>query len=325
MSLPSRRRMTNTKMSSDRLDGLLLVDKPVGMSSAAVVAKVKRRFALHKVGHLGTLDPFASGLLPLCVGEATKVARFLANEGKAYCGSIKLGAATDTLDCTGQVTERAPVPELDAGSLARVKARFEGAITQVPPMYSAIKQRGVPLYRLARDGVEVGRQPRGVTVRRLEVAIVGRDELAMFVECSKGTYVRVLADELARALSTRGHLQALRRVAFGRFTLGQALPLEVLLESGRPPLLSIREAMGAYVAFVLDSRSIAELVRGRQDVLGRLSKPRRPAEVACLVDRAGEVVAVAQAREDCTGWRVARVLWAGRGAGCELYKPPSAC
>ncbi len=312
------------KMSSDRQDGLLLVDKPAGISSAAVVATIKRRFAFRKVGHLGTLDPFASGLLPLCVGEATKVARFLANEGKAYWGVIKLGAATDTLDCTGRVTERAPVPEFDIGLLARVKARFEGAIAQVPPMYSAIKQSGVPLYRLARKGIEVGRQARGVIVTRLELAIVGRDELAMFVECSKGTYVRVLADDLARALSTRGHLQALKRVAFGRFNLGQALPLQVLMESGkRPPLVSIRDAMAAYPAFVLDRRGIAELVRGQQDVLGRIGKPSQAGEVACLLDQAGEVVAVAQASEDCASWRVARVLWTGRDA--ELYKPASPC
>jgi len=312
-------------MSSDRRDGLLLVDKPAGISSAAVVAMIKRRFALRKVGHLGTLDPFASGLLPLCVGEATKIARFLANEGKAYCGVIKLGAATDTLDCTGRVTERAPVPEFDTGLLARVRTRFQGAITQVPPMYSAIKQRGVPLYRLARRGMEVGREARGVIVTRLEVAIVGRDELAVFVECSKGTYVRVLADDLARALSTRGHLRALRRVAFGRFNLGQALSLQVLMEGGRRlPLLSIREAMAGYAAFVLDPRSIAELVRGQQNVLGLLRRPRQAGEVACLLDRAGGVVALAQASEDCARWRVARVFWTGQEAA-ELYKPPSAC
>jgi len=151
--------------------GILLVDKPEGMSSAGAIRALKGRLGGAKVGHLGTLDPFASGLLPLCIGEATKVARYLLLEEKAYEGRIRLGRATDTLDGTGTETGAAPVPMIDAPTLERVGATFVGPQRQTPPMYSALKRDGVPLYRLARQGVEVEREPRDITIHGLDLRL----------------------------------------------------------------------------------------------------------------------------------------------------------
>lgn len=185
------------------MDGVLLVDKPAGITSAGVVRALKDRVGGRKIGHLGTLDPFATGLLPLCIGEGTKVAQFLAGEDKVYSGCIRLGVETDSLDCTGRVLRECEPPEVDQAMLDRVGARFAGQTWQVPPMYSAIKRGGVPLYRLARQGIEVEREPRPIEVRALTLSPAGPAMVAFRVECSKGTYVRVLAADIGQALGDR--------------------------------------------------------------------------------------------------------------------------
>jgi len=190
------------------LDGILLVDKPAGITSAGVVREVKRAHRARSIGHLGTLDPLATGLLPLCVGAGTKIAQFLGAESKAYSGTIRLGVATDTLDVEGTVVAEGPVPELAAARLAEVARGLTGPGEQRPPMYSAVKQQGRKLYELARAGVTVEREPRPVTIHRLELASVpdAPGTVAFAVLCSKGTYVRVLAEDVARALGTVGTL-----------------------------------------------------------------------------------------------------------------------
>src|SRR6185295_6016331 len=169
---------------------------PEGVTSAGAIRRLKARLGRTKVGHLGTLDPFASGLLPLCLGEATKVARYLLVERKAYAGTIRLGQATDTLDRTGQVVDTADVPALDAGAVTAVAAQFTGPQRQVPPMYSALKRDGVPLYELARRGLEVERTPRDIDIFRLDLTLQDRDQVDFTLACSKGTYVRVLAADI---------------------------------------------------------------------------------------------------------------------------------
>jgi tRNA pseudouridine55 synthase len=166
------------------LDGILLVDKPADITSAGVVREVKRRLRVAKIGHLGTLDPFATGLLPLALGEGTKVVSFLSQGEKSYVGIIALGRLTDTLDATGEVVARATVPSLAAGILEEVARQFRGTIEQVPPMFSALKRGGIPLYELARKGVDVDREPRQVHIESLSLSVASAEEISITVRCS---------------------------------------------------------------------------------------------------------------------------------------------
>jgi tRNA pseudouridine55 synthase len=289
--------------------GLLLVDKPEGMTSAGAIRALKPRLGRTKVGHLGTLDPFASGLLPLCLGEATKVARYLLAERKAYTGTIRLGVVTDTLDRTGQPLESMPVPPLAQVALDALAARFTGPQEQVPPMYSALKRAGVPLYKLARRGIEVERQPRQVEIMRLDLVRHDEERIDFSVVCSKGTYVRVLAADLGRALGTVAHLEGLRRTRVGQFSIEQATPLATLAASGAEeslPLLGVREALAGYAAFPAPAVGVARLRRGQQEPLSSLPAPRSAGETALVLDPAGEVAAVIEAAG--RSWRLVRLL-----------------
>jgi tRNA pseudouridine55 synthase len=313
------------------MDGVLLVDKPAGMTSAGVVRVLKRRVARRKIGHLGTLDPFATGLLPLCVGEATKIAQFLAAEDKVYAGRIRLGVETDSLDCTGRVVRESAPPALDPAVLATVGARFAGRSWQVPPMYSAVKQGGVPLYRLARQGIEVERAARPIEIRALDLAVAGAAEIDFRVTCSKGTYVRVLAADIARALGGGGHLVSLRRTGFGRFEIDEAHALATLEQGeGRLPLLPIRAALAGLRELSIGTEAAALLRRGRQSVLRELPAPSRPTEAAMIVTTAGRVVGVVEADWHHRRWRLVRTLADGGenepgGGGGKLYKPRPVC
>lgn len=219
------------------MNGIIVIDKPAGASSAEVVRLVKARVKPARVGHLGTLDPFATGVLPILVGEATKLAPFLHEGEKHYAGVIALGAETDTLDPTGEITRVAPVPALSPVALDEIAKRFHGEIEQIPPVYSAIKRAGVPLYKLARRGGEVAPPPpRKVAISRLELAIIAPDRLRFDLVCSPGTYVRALARDIGAALGTAAHLAELRRLGSGRFSLAMARPLADALadlEQGR--------------------------------------------------------------------------------------------
>jgi tRNA pseudouridine55 synthase len=285
--------------------GILLVDKPEGLSSAGAIRALKGRLGGAKVGHLGTLDPFASGLLPLCVGEATKVARYLLLERKEYAGTIRLGIETDTLDRTGGTLATADVSDLSPQRLADVARRFIGRQHQVPPMYSALKRDGVPLYKLARRGLEVERAPREIEIRRLELLQRDRERVDFTVECSKGTYVRVLAADLGRALGTVAHLERLRRTAVGDFHVSDAQTPASLATMPILPLVTIRHALAKLRAFALDSDALGQLRRGQQGPLGGL--PRGAiGEAALVVNAAGAVAALVEAGPD--GWRLTRML-----------------
>ena len=212
------------------ISGILLLDKPEGVTSFEVVRRVRRVLKVRKVGHLGTLDPFATGLLPLCLGEATKLVPFLMPQPKTYRAVVKLGEETDTQDLTGEVVARSqnlPAPE----EVYRVAARFVGEIQQIPPMYSALHYQGERLYKLARRGEKVDRKPRQVVIHRLEVEEVALPLVTITVICSQGTYIRTLAADLGAAVGCGGHLAALRRLAVGDFKVEQALPLAALKEA----------------------------------------------------------------------------------------------
>jgi tRNA pseudouridine55 synthase len=210
-----------------RLDAVLLLDKACGMSANAALQAAKRLFGAAKAGHAGTLDPLASGLLPLLFGEATKFARFALDADKSYEATVQLGVATTTGDAEGEVLARRQAC-VDEDTLQRGLARFRGAIDQVPPMHSALKRGGRPLYALARRGLSVERAPRRVTVHELELLQREGALLRIRLRASKGTYVRQLAVDLGETLATGAHLVALRRTRVGTFELGQAVTLEAL-------------------------------------------------------------------------------------------------
>jgi tRNA pseudouridine55 synthase len=210
------------------LAGVLVIDKPSGPTSFDVVRRVRGLLRVKKVGHTGTLDPTATGVLPVCVGEATKIAGFILEGDKAYDAVIRLGEETDTLDAAGKIVRELPVPELTAEKVEAALARFRGTFDQVPPMYSAIKVEGKRLYELARAGETIERRPRQVTVHALVLRDLSAREITVSVRCSKGFFVRSLAQELGEALGTVAHLKALRRTHSGPFQLGQAMPLEQL-------------------------------------------------------------------------------------------------
>lgn len=210
-----------------RLDGVLLLDKPAGVGSNAVLQAVKRLYGAEKAGHGGTLDPLASGLLPVLFGEATKFSQLALDADKAYVTRACLGVTTTTADAEGEVIERKPC-RVRAEEIEPVLAAFRGAIEQVPPMYSALKHAGRPLYSLARAGLEVPRASRRVQVRALDLLHFEGDGLELHIRCSKGTYIRTLVEDIGRALGCGAHVSALRRTASGAFRIEEASTLEQL-------------------------------------------------------------------------------------------------
>jgi tRNA pseudouridine55 synthase len=192
-------------------NGILLLDKPQGLTSNGALQRVRKAYGAESAGHVGTLDPMATGMLPICLDEATKVIAEIESGAKAYEFTVQLGTRTDTGDAEGQVAETQAVPPLDDAAVERVLARFRGVQQQVPPMYSALKREGQPLYALARKGIEVERAARTIDIRRLVFVGRGPDSLRLTCECAKGTYIRVLGEDIARALGTCGHLTQLRR------------------------------------------------------------------------------------------------------------------
>ncbi|MCH7894557.1 MAG: tRNA pseudouridine(55) synthase TruB [Proteobacteria bacterium] len=252
------------------IDGVLLLDKPIGLTSNQALQRVKRLFDARKAGHTGSLDPLASGLLPICLGQATKVSGFLLNAGKRYQVVARLGQRTDTGDADGQVIEERPVPALDRGLVKRVLARFEGSQTQVPPMYSAIKHQGQRLYKLARQGIEIERQPREIEIHGLELLSLEADALELEVACSKGTYVRTLVEDIARALGTVAHVIVLRRLGVGPYAEGRMYKLEeleALAEQGMERLdellLPVDSALEHWPSVELGADSAYYLMQGQ--------------------------------------------------------------
>lgn len=212
-----------------RVDGVLLLDKPTGLSSNSALQAARRLFSAAKAGHTGTLDPLASGLLPLCFGEATKLSVDLLTADKTYEAELQFGVRTDTGDAEGAVIMRCPV-DFGESELVAALHRFRGPIRQIPPMYSALKRDGRPLYELARQGIEVEREAREVTVHELRLLDFSGDRCRLRIACSKGTYVRSLAEDLGAALTSAAHLTALRRVAVGTLSIVDAVTLDQLAE-----------------------------------------------------------------------------------------------
>ena len=209
------------------VDGVLLLDKAPGITSNGALQSARRLYNAQKAGHTGTLDPLATGLLPLCFGEATKFAGELLEADKSYDAVVRLGVTTDTADAEGQVLETRPVA-VTRGQVEAAVQRFSGEIMQVPPMHSALKRDGKPLYEYARAGIEIDRQPRRVTIHAIRLLGFDAETLSLSVDCSKGTYIRTLAEDVGRVLGCGAHLAGLRRTRIGRLSLDHAITLAEL-------------------------------------------------------------------------------------------------
>jgi tRNA pseudouridine55 synthase len=290
-------------------DGILLVDKPAARSSHDIVAVVRRALGTRKVGHAGTLDPMATGLLVCAVGEGLKVLRYLALDAKRYDAVVRLGTETDTLDAEGRVVQSAPVPpDLTLEQVQQVARSFEGTILQRVPAISALKRDGQPLYVRARRGESVEPPERVAQVYALEIDAVREGEIALRVHCGKGFYVRALARDLSRALGTVGHLAALRRTQCGHFDLANAVALPVALaaasgdEAARRELaqavLPIEQALAGAPRFVLDAAGTEHARQGRpiavEHVVGGGAPPAdAELEPVLLCSEQGELLALA--------------------------------
>jgi tRNA pseudouridine55 synthase len=292
--------------SNEAVHGVLVVDKPSGMTSAKVVSLVKRGLGIKKIGHTGTLDPMATGVLPLCVGEGTKVAGYLLSADKHYDGEFVLGVETDTLDREGKVVAE----DADGAKavtrdqvLSAMKA-LTGAIEQVPPMYSAIRQNGRRLHSLARAGEVVEREARPVTIHRFELLSFADGHGSFSVEASKGTYVRTLVDDMGRALGCGAHLSELRRTRAGRFALSEALPLETLLEMKTMPVLDPAEAISHLPSFELPSELVCDVADGKRIAWQLVSSEEPPTEPFALLTPGGKaLLAIAEVDEEKLRYR----------------------
>jgi len=220
--------MGRKRQRGRNVNGILLLDKSVGMSSNAALQEVKKLFFAKKAGHTGSLDPLASGLLPLCLGEATKLSSFLLDSDKVYEGVCQLGRKTSTGDAEGDVIEERPVPDFDEASINKVFSQFMGDIEQIPPMHSAIKQNGQPLYKLAHQGIVVEREPRPVHIYDLDYISHDTQSFRFRLRCSKGTYVRTLVEDMGEIMGCGAHLTNLRRTQVGPFDLENAVTPETI-------------------------------------------------------------------------------------------------
>jgi len=267
------------KRVRDIVDGVLLLDKPVGLSSNDALIKAKRVLNAKKAGHTGTLDPFATGLLPLCFGEATKFSQDLLESDKTYLTTVHLGQRTDTGDTEGQVIETRDV-NVTVEQIESVLATFRGPIKQVPPMYSALKRDGKPLYEYAREGITLEREARDVTIHQLEFVSYEAPFLKLSVTCSKGTYIRVLGEDIGAALGCGAHLNALRRIQVGDLVMRDVVTLEELAAHAAP--LSLLAPVDALLSSFPPVQLTAELARrflqGQRLPLGKEPEAVVPAE-----------------------------------------------
>ncbi len=256
-----------------RISGVILIDKPIGMTSQQVVSKVKYLFKspVHdskKAGHTGTLDPMATGLLPVCLGEATKFSHYQLDADKSYQATILLGSQTDTGDADGKIIAQVAIPELSEALLKDLAQQFLGAQQQIPPMYSALKKDGKKLYEYARAGIEIERAPRDIVIKAIDLVIIDEQQIELTVTCSKGTYVRVLGEDIAKALGTLGHLTALRRLQVGDFLVDDAVTLAQLeqfaLEQRLMQLLPADACVNVEPELILTSDQCARVRLGQR-------------------------------------------------------------
>jgi tRNA pseudouridine55 synthase len=291
------------------LCGILSVDKPAGMTSHDVVAAVRRITGQRRVGHAGTLDPLATGLLLLCLGRATRLAEYLVRGRKIYRATVRLGVVTDTYDAEGQVVAVTPVEDLSGEWIEEAAAEFVGRVEQTPPVYSAIKSKGTPLYKLARQGRAVSPPPRQVEIEAVELLAWEAPDLTLLVRCGPGTYIRSLAHDLGQRLGPGGHLTALRRLASGHWRVEDALsPTEVAeaFAQGLGPqiLHPPDEALLEFAAAALDDEQTSSVRHGRNI---DLAAPPGSSTLRAYAST-GEFLAILELEEDTGLWHPAKVF-----------------
>ena len=306
--------------------GLVLVDKPSGCTSFDVVAQIKRLTRHLKIGHAGTLDPLATGLLPVALGEATKLLSYLSATDKRYLATVALGQATDTLDAAGREIERKPLPVLSDEQIVAALDNFKGEIMQVPPMYSAIHHQGRRLYELAREGIDVERKTRKVRIGTIEMIERGIDWIKLDIICSAGTYIRTLADEFARLLGTVGHLRELTRTEAAGYRLQEAITLEKLTRSTLADvIIPIEQVVSRFILIEVSAEYGVKLGHGQ--VLSNIElvalgiQPTKP-QVVCFRPVTKDLFVLARVDINDTGevrMRILRVLYPSRPPTGEKY------
>ncbi len=264
------------------IDGLLVVDKPEGITSLDVVREIKHRFGVKKAGHIGTLDPFATGVLPIVINEGTKLVPFLREGPKEYEVTLRLGEETNTDDWTGKVVMSKPWEGVQPEKVAALIHTFLGKIRQTPPMFSAIKMQGKPLYRLARKGIEVERKEREVEIYNIQMKEIELPLVHFKVSCSKGTYIRTLGRDIGRKIGCGAHLLRLRRIRSGPFTLGQAITWERLKDLSKPDalhswLISLSAALPSLPEMIGDEQLVKKVRFGKEMIVQDLSLQTLPA------------------------------------------------
>ena len=290
-----------------RADGLLIFDKPSGLTSHDVVKRVRHAAKIRQVGHAGTLDPLATGVLVVCVGQATRVSEYLLGHDKAYRATIRLGLETNTYDADGEIVATRDV-NVDRTAVERALAQFVGEIRQVPPMYSAIKRDGQKLYELARQGIEIEREARSVVIRSIELRAYQPPDATIDVRCSAGTYIRSIAHDLGAALGTGGHLIELTRTAAGSFTIDQAITLEAFEAAAREGqwhthLHTIDEALSDWPLVVLAEPDRIRALNGAP-----LFTLKRTGTRCRAHDEHGQLVALLVFDQKKHWWRAEKVL-----------------
>ena len=291
------------------MDGIFNINKPTGMTSHDVVAIIRRLLQQKRVGHAGTLDPAAGGVLPICVGQATRVAEYLSESGKAYQAEIVFGVATDTYDAEGAVIATASPANVTLASIEEALQHFLGPQMQVPPRYSAIKIQGQPAYKRARAGEEITLEPRPIVIYSLEVIGWVPPRLALAIECSKGTYIRSLAHDLGMQLGCYAYLDALVRVRSGPFTLSESITLEQLAaaietNTAQRCLHPVDKALEQYPAIMLDAETSERVKHGNTFNISTTHSPG----LARVYDPAGHFLAIASWNEEQKSWQPEKVF-----------------
>lgn len=269
--------------------GILVLDKPAGVTSHDLVNQMRRRFQTRRVGHAGTLDPMATGVLVVAIGPATRFLQYLDLEPKVYESEFAFGTATNTQDAEGEVIESAPVPDdLEERLIQTIPESFVGEIQQIPPMYSAVKRDGKALYQYARAGVELEREPRTVYIHGFDLDRLAPDRIRTTISCSGGTYVRTLAHDLGHAVGTCAHLAKIRRTQCGRFDLSHACTVD---DAGPDHLIPLAQALEPMPSLTLNAGQVDHIRHGRAITAGRLEPG---VNLFALLDEKGEVISVAR-------------------------------
>ena len=291
------------------MDGIFNINKPTGMTSHDVVAIIRKHLKQKRVGHAGTLDPLASGVLPICVGQATRVAEYLSESGKAYRADINFGTATDTYDAEGTITATASTADLTLNMIEEILEQFRGPQMQYPPRYSAIKIQGQPAYKRARAGEVVVLEPRPIVIYALEIRDWISPRLTLAIECSKGTYIRSLAHDLGMQLGCFAYLEALVRTRSGPFTLSESITLEQLAEAVETNCIQhfsfpLDKALEQYPAFKLDAETVERIKHGNT-----FNNPlANNSGLARVYDTNGAFIAIAEWNEEQLAWQPKKVF-----------------